>query len=388
MDHARTVAPLARAAALGPMIEAAADSIEASQRFPDDLMAALHRARLFHLFLPRALGGEECHPAEYLAAIREIARHDGSVAWNMFVANSAVLIAPHLPPASALTIFGDPRAVVAWGPPDGQTLQAVEGGYLVEGTWPFASGCRQATWMGAHGQVREADGAIRLNAAGRPTTRTVLFPVEAAKRLGDWRPLGLKGTASESYRVRDVFVPEAFSATRETPEARRDPGPLYAFPMQGLYAVGVAGVALGLAAAMQEAFADLASRKAPRGRPRLADDSLVQAEYARAEARLASAHAYLAHVLSAIHATAGDAGAIDVESRAHVRLACSNAIQAGVEVADWTHRAAGVSAIFPRAPFERRFRDIHTVSQQIQSRSAHFEAVGQVLLGTPPPVFF
>ena len=56
-------------------------------------------------------------------------------------------------------------------------------------------------------------------------------------------------------------------------------------------------------------------------------------------------------------------------------------------MADITYKAAGVDAIFPGSPFERRFRDIHTLSQQIQSRTAHFEAVGQVLLGRAPPGF-
>jgi acyl-CoA dehydrogenase-like protein len=62
------------------------------------------------------------------------------------------------------------------------------------------------------------------------------------------------------------------------------------------------------------------------------------------------------------------------------RLAGSHAITNAVAVADTTYKAAGVDAIFPGSPFERRFRDIHTVSQQIQSRNAHY---GQVLLGNP-----
>ena len=44
--------------------------------------------------------------------------------------------------------------------------------------------------------------------------------------------------------------------------------------------------------------------------------------------------------------------------------------------------------MFPGSHFERRFRDIHTLSQQIQSRDAHYETVGEVLLGTPPEVLF
>ena len=84
---------------------------------------------------------------------------------------------------------------------------------------------------------------------------------------------------------------------------------------------------------------------------------------------------------------ADDIAPIDVRERARARLAGSHAISSAVAVADWTYKAAGVDAIFPGSPFERRFRDIHTVSQQIQSRDAHYETVGQVLLGNPPEVF-
>ena len=51
-------------------------------------------------------------------------------------------------------------------------------------------------------------------------------------------------------------------------------------------------------------------------------------------------------------------------------------------------KAAGVDAIFAGSPFERRFRDIHALSQRIQSRYGGYDPVGQVLLGNPPEVFF
>jgi alkylation response protein AidB-like acyl-CoA dehydrogenase len=72
-----------------------------------------------------------------------------------------------------------------------------------------------------------------------------------------------------------------------------------------------------------------------------------------------------------------------------VRLGCAHAIATAVEVADYVFKAAGTSAIFAGTPFERRFRDIHTLSQQIQSREAHFEAVGRVMFnGDPDGLFF
>ena len=387
MSQQQDLRPVARARALAAQIAAASAAIERTRRIPAPLMQALHRARLFRLLLPLSVGGEQSEPAAYLAAIEELARHDASVGWNVFVANSAALIAAYLELRTAQALFADPAALVAWGPPNGVRALAVAGGYRVSGTWHFASGCREASWMGAHCLVADAAGALRLEATGRPVIRTRLFPRQQATLIDNWNAIGLRGTGSDSYSVTELFVPEALSCTREDPTLRREPAPLYAFTMQGLYAVGVAGVALGLARAMLDALIALAQSKAPRGRARLADDPLVRAEVARAEARLGAAGAYLRETLTSIHAGAGATAPIAIAERARVRLACTQAIHEAIAVADVSYKAAGVDAIAPDGPFERRFRDMHTLSQQIQARGAHFEAVGQVLLGVPPEVF-
>ncbi len=387
MDTRYGADPLARARDLAAAITAAADTIERTRRIPEPLLGELHRSRLLRMLLPRSVGGDQVEPGAYLAAIEELARHDASVAWNAFVANSSSLIAPFLEPATARKIFADPSTIMAWGPPNATRATAVAGGYRLSGTWEFASGCRHATWMGAHCHVVEPDGALRLDRHGRPTIRSLLFPAKEATLLDTWNTIGLRGTASDSYRVADLFVPEAFSGTRTDPAARRERGPLYAFTMQGLYAVGVAGVALGIARAMLDAFVALAGKKAPRGLIRLADTATVQAEVARAEATLGAARAYLMETLAAIYTHADDVDPIDVDDRARVRLACSHAIHGAIEVADFTYKAAGADAIFPGSPFERRFRDMHTLSQQTQSRGAHYEVVGQILLGMPPEGF-
>ena len=381
--------PVARARTLGPAIEAAADEIERTQRIPEPLLSQLHAARICRMLLPRSADGDEIEPWIYLRAVEEISRHDGSVGWNVFVANSSALIAPFLAPEPMRTIFADPRAVVSWGPPNESRAIAVPGGYRVSGRWEFASGCRQATWMGAHCPVVEPDGSLRLNSAGKPTMRTLLYPASQATLLDDtWNVIGMRGTMSGAYSLDDVFVPEEFSTTREDPTLRREPGRLYAFPMQGIYAVGVAGVAFGIARAMLDAFKDLATRKTPRNLGRLADNAVVQANVAQMEARLGAARAYLVEALADIWQTAGDGEIIDVPARARVRLGCAFGIQTAEEVANYAYKAAGTSAIFLGTAFERRFRDIHTLTQQIQSRSAHFEAVGQILLGIEPPGSF
>jgi alkylation response protein AidB-like acyl-CoA dehydrogenase len=392
MNDAATFAlapePVLRARELGPAIAAAADEIERTQNIPEPLLTQLHDARVFRMLLPRAVGGDEVPPWTYFHAVEEISCHDGSVGWNTFVANSTCLIVPFIAPESARTIYADPRSLIAWGPPNQHRASAAPNGYRVSGEWHFASGCRQANWMGVHCNVVEPDGSLRLNRFGRPTVRTLLFPKEKASAIHDWNTLGMRGTASEGYALKDVFVPEQFSGTREDPSLRCEPGRLYAFTMQGLYAVGVSAVACGIARAMLDAFIALASEKTPRGLALMADNAVVQANAARCEASLGSARAYLVEILKDVWEQANDVEPIDTTGRARVRLGCTHAIHAAIEVADYVFKAAGVSAIFLGTPFERRFRDMHTLSQQIQSREAHFEAVGRVMFKGDPDGLF
>ncbi len=389
MDRMNLDSPVLRARSLGAALDVASDEIERTRRIPEPLLSRIHNARLARLLLPGIYGGDEIDPATYVLTLEEISRHDASVGWNLFVANSATLITPSLAPDTARTIYADPRSWMAWGPPDAQRARAVPGGYIVDGAWNFASGCRQANWMGAHCMVEEPGGALRLNAAGQPSITSFLFPVEQVTLLDTWDTIGLRGTASDSYRIDNLFVPESFTGTREEPENRKVPGPLYWFTQQGLYAVGVAAVALGTADAMLSAFQRLATEKTPRGLKRIADQPAMQALVAKSEARLGSARSWLLDVLGDMHAAAGEWGAMTVPDRARVRLATTNAIIDAIDVADRIHKAVGVSAIFHGAgPFERRWRDIHTLSQQIQARDAHFEAVGQIMLGNKPEVFY
>ena len=387
MDEPAKADPLSRARTLGAAVEATADEIERRRRLVPEVVDAIHRLRLARMFTPRSAGGDEVAPADAIAAIEEVSRHDLSVGWNLFVANAAALIAPYLPPDTAREVFGPPRALVAWGPPNDCVLETAPGGFRVNGRWAFASGCRHATWMGAHGHVAEPDGEKRRDANGEPIVFTVLFPAGKAVLLDDWNTIGMRGTGSESYRVDDLFVPESRSGRRGDPSLRREPGPLYAFTMQSLYAAGVAGVALGAARAMLDALIALAARKTPRGLRRLADRPAAQADVARAEAQLGAARAYLMDTLATVHGRGAADRPIDIPDRARVRLAATHAIHAAVAVARRAWTDAGVDAIFPGGPFERRFRDLHTLSQQIQAREAHYERIGRVLLGDPPADF-
>jgi hypothetical protein len=67
-----------------------------------------------------------------------------------------------------------------------------------------------------------------------------------------------------------------------------------------------------------------------------------------------------------------------------IRLASTWAIDQAREVVNTLYHSSGATAIFDNRPFERRFRDMHTASQQAQGRQAHYETIGRVLFGLGP----
>jgi alkylation response protein AidB-like acyl-CoA dehydrogenase len=378
-----------RARALAPRIEAAAPQADRDRRLPDELMAALHEAGLFRLLLPRAYGGAEVDPMTFLGVIEEIAKVDASTAWCLGQNGICALTAASLEPEVAREIFDDPRAILAWGPGPGARAVAVEGGYRVTGNWSFASGGRHATWIGAYCAIVGPDGKPIRTEDGGPLSRTMLFPAAAAPMTDIWNVIGLRGTGSDAYAVTDLFVPHKYSFARDDPSERRLPGRLYCFPTNALFSCAFACVAMGLARSLLDAFVALARGKTPRGyRNPLAESALVQSQVAQAEACLRSARTLLFSTVAEIWETTTPSGFLTLDQRMAIRLAGSHAIQQAREVGDTAYREAGATAVFASNPFERRFRDLHTVTQQLQGRMSHFETVGKHILGVEADTTF
>jgi alkylation response protein AidB-like acyl-CoA dehydrogenase len=376
--------PVARARAVAPIIEAAAQRIEASKLLTPEVLDALHGAALFRTLLPRAYNGEQVTPATFFRMQEVIAAADGSTGWCLCQASGCSFAAAYMAPEAAWDIWGDPRAVVAWGYGQG-VAKVVPGGYRVSGTWRFASGNRHATWVGGHCRIEEPDGSIRRDKDGAVFERTMMVKRDVPHWHDEWNVVGLCGTNSDTYTITDVFVPEAYSVTRDIDEERRVPGALYQFTTTNLYASGFAGVSLGIARGMLDAFVDMAKGKTAAAMTKpMRESEVIQNGIAQCEAKLRSAGAWLVDVLDEAHEVATNTGHITMHERAMVRLATTSAIHRAKEVAEWAYHEAGATAIFDNSPFERRMRDIHASAQQVQGRTAHLEMCGQHFLGMNP----
>jgi alkylation response protein AidB-like acyl-CoA dehydrogenase len=376
---------IARARGLAPLLTAAAPRIEAAYELPPDVLDAMHAAGMFRLLVPRSVGGAELDPVTYIQCVEAIASGDASVAWCMNQGSGCSMSAGYLEPHVAREVFGGERDVLAWGMGPGAKAIRVEGGWRISGNWAFASGSRHATWLGAHCPCFNADGTPQRHPDGRPWERTMLFRRESATIKDIWQVVGLRGTGSDAYSVQDLFVDDAHTLTRDRPEERREPGLIYRFAAMQIYASGFAAVALGTARATLDAFIDLARGKTPAlATTALRDSAVIQAAIGIADAKLKSARTWLIDVLRETQEAVQLTGELTTDQRIAIRQASTYAIHQAKDVADVAYHEAGATAIFDANPFERRFRDVNTVTQQVQGRRSHFETVGQYLLGAQP----
>ncbi|MET4255339.1 alkylation response protein AidB-like acyl-CoA dehydrogenase [Bradyrhizobium sp. S3.12.5] len=270
--------------------------------------------------------------------------------------------------------------ILAWGAV-AHEARAVEGGYRVTARWDFASGSRQASWLGAHVRIVNADGTPRKNADSSPEMRTILFPLASAVMHDVWQAIGLAGTGTDSYEVHDLFIPDRFAAFRDVAEALREPGPLYRLPTGSTFSLGFAAVSLGVARATLDAAIALARAKHPSlAASAMRDNQAVQGLIGRTEADLRAARAYLYATASAMWRDLSATNAFSPAQRSAVRLAATWTIQQSAKVVDTAYHMAGATAVFRSNPFERRFRDMHAITQQIQARDTHYEDVGKMIL--------
>jgi len=363
-----------RAQDLRPLIEAEADQFNERRELTPNVVAALKSGGFFRMLKTKQTGGMELHPKTFAMVTETISSLDASTAWVVCQSNGCSTSSAYLPPDVAQAMFSGVDGILAWGPPGPYEAIPVAGGYRITGTWRFASGCQNATWLGAH--IRTADTKELL---------TFLFPKTSATMTDIWHTVGLRGTASNQYSVTDLFVPAAYVMHRDDPKYRNTDSLLYRFTSGQLYSIGFGGVGLGIARGVIEAFMALPSDKIARGASKpMRENNVVQSQLAQCLARWRSARLNL-------HATVDEAwdnvvqtGEMTANDRMMIRLASTWAIQQSREVVNTLYHAAGSMAVFEENPYERRLRDMHTVAQQAQGRQLHYETVGQLLFGLKP----
>jgi alkylation response protein AidB-like acyl-CoA dehydrogenase len=257
----------------------------------------------------------------------------------------------------------------------------VDGGYRVSGRWAFGSGSGHASWLLGGSLVTAAAGDTI--GEGRPEARMMFFPREDVVIEDTWYVNGLRGTGSNDFEVRDVFVPDRRSCPIGVGE-RWASGPTYAFPIYGLLALGVASVGLGIAQGAIDALKSLAIAKTPTGSKRLlAERAAAQSGIAEAEALVRSSRAFIHETVRDAWDRVTDGARLTLDDRALLRLAATTAALSSARAVDLCYNLGGATAIYETNPLQRQFRDVHTLTQHVMVGQPTLEVAGRIFLQIP-----
>lgn len=354
---------------ISPLLMSQAAQNEELGHLTDAAANALHDAGVFRIGIPRELGGYEASPRQVIEVIEKLSYADASTGWAVMALQMITgTTAAYQSAEATAEMFADGgyHLVAGQGTRLG-SAKKTEGGYLVTGSWSFASGLPHASHIHTAALVEET---------GEPLIFT--FPKEQATIVDNWDVMGLKATGSIDYSTKDLFVPEAYTYNVATKDFVHGGG-LYRMGLANMSGINHAGWALGVGRRILDEMKLLAQKKS--GTPGTSvDTDQFAAEYARAEATLRSARAFVMDVWAGNEATLDSGGILSAEQETLTRLALNNATWSAHEVCMTVYKWAATAAL-REGDLQRFFRDMHAGTQHMTSGPVVLQACGRMLSG-------
>ncbi len=380
---------IGRARDLAPVLLERAPETERIRRIPDETIRDFHDAGLWRVVRPAQYGGWETDFGVMMEVTAEIARGCASTSWVYTNIVSHNWMLPMWPAKASEAVWGEnPDALIgsALIYPPGK-VEAVEGGYLLSGRWPYSSGIDASDWVMLGGMDPE------LGEGGAPAGPR-MFVVRAAdlEIFDTWHVVGLAGTGSKDVACDKLFVPDYMTlAARETrggPDqgAAVSGAPVFKLPVLGLFAHFLAYPLLGIA---EGAYADyvglLKEQVAVYNNARVAEYATVQLKIAEAGALIDAARVAMRENWLEAHRITEGGDTPSVAHKMRWRRDASFAAQNCLRAVDLVYTACGGSANFVDHVLQRRFQDAHAAAVQIQIVwDINGPEFGRVELGLPP----
>ncbi|MGX2998274.1 acyl-CoA dehydrogenase family protein [Streptomyces sp. JNUCC 64] len=372
-----------------PTFRANGEDAERRRWIPEENIELLEQAGVFRAAVPKRFGGLDLSLADQARIIREAGRGCASTGWLSMVWVSSAGLAGLFPDRAQEEVFAGGSVRVSGGFSPTGTLTPTDGGFLLNGSWRFNSGCRGAEWNIAAAYVEKEDGSREEAVAILPTSEFTI--------ADDWHTSAAAGTGSSTTTAEDVFVPahrvvsyeDAVLNTTPGRDAEVTPGRGY-----GLFTyvmVECAAVFLGIAQGALELFLE---RVPGRGITytswsEQSEHPLTQIQVATAANKAAAADALLREVTALLQERADAGVQPSFEEKAEVRGRTAYIVQLAKEAVEILYGASGATVIQRTVPIQRFHRDAQGFALHgMLLASTNLEVHGRVLLGLDPDTPF
>ena len=374
------------ARALIPVLRERAPEAERIRRIPDETIEDLRRAGLWRILRPERFGGVETDFGLMIDVAIELGRGCAATSWVYInlVAHNWML--PYWPARAAEDVWGEDAEALIGSTlvfPAGK-LAPAEGGYLLSGRWPYASGVDSSDWMmlGAIGQGP---------ADGKPGPRIVVVRASDIEIIDTWHVSGLVGTGSKDVACRDLFLPahmvlDLAPSQEGYPPETEGMSDAYRLPLLPLIPHLVAAPMIGTArAAYDDHAAYLRDQVSTFNRSRVAEHVTVQLKLAEAAQMVDVAQLLVREDWMEAQALIAGGARLALIDRARWRRNGAYAAGCCVKAVDLIHSLCGARANYLDHDLQRQHRDIHAAAHQIHlSWDINGAEFGRIAAGLKP----
>ncbi|TCK01232.1 3-hydroxy-9,10-secoandrosta-1,3,5(10)-triene-9,17-dione monooxygenase oxygenase subunit [Nocardia alba] len=349
-----------RVEALLPTLRERAQEAEDLRRIPDESMKALQETGFFRLLQPTQWGGHAADPVIFYDTVRKIASACGSTGWV------SGIIGVH---NWHLALFDQQAQQDVWGEDTDVRIsssyapmgagQAVDGGYIVRGSWAWSSGSDHATWAVLGGPVIKN---------GKPVDFGSFLIPRSDYRIDDvWNVVGLRGTGSNTVVVEDVFVPThrflSFRAMSEgrAPGLEQNTDAVYKMPWGTIHPTTISAPIVGMGYGAYEAHVEHQGKRvrAAYAGENAKDDPFAKVRVAEAASDIDAAWRQLSGNVAEEYALllAGEEVPFDLRVRARRdQVRSTGRVIASI---DKLFESSGATALANGTPLQRFWRDAH-----------------------------
>ncbi|GAC57995.1 putative hydroxylase [Gordonia hirsuta DSM 44140 = NBRC 16056] len=351
---------LDRINAVLPELAQRAQETEDARRIPDDVVALLEGTGFFKLMQPEQWGGYQVDPVTFYEAVRRIATACGSTGW---VAGIVGIHNWHL------ALFEQQAQEDVWGEDPSVRIsssyapmgagEVVDGGYKVNGSWAWSSGCDIADWVVVGGPVFKG---------GKPVDFvSFLIPREDYTIRDVWNVVGLRGTGSNTIDVKDVFVPRhrmlsfRTMSTGEAPGLERNTAPVYKMPWGTIHPSTISAPIIGMAYGAYQAHVEHQGKRvrAAYAGEKAKEDPFAKVRIAEAASDIDAAWRQLAGNLQAEYDLIVAGEEVPMDLRLAARRDQVRATGRAIDAIDLLFENSGAHALENGTPIQRFWRDAH-----------------------------
>jgi alkylation response protein AidB-like acyl-CoA dehydrogenase len=376
---------LAAVASVGPVAREYAQKAEDGRALPAEVVAAIADAGLWRTFVPKALGGAGLVGlVEQFEIVQALAYEDTSAAWGLLICGSTPgLIGAKMSADGRAEVFAGGVVPMAGVFNPGGAAAPVDGGLLVNGRWPFASGVGYAGWVLANALLLDESGSPRPADNGLPQITSVVVRPDEITVVDDWHVAGLRGTGSMTFTMAGVTVPAHRTFPFFGPPQIDEPK--YRMSTLTLLSPLFAAMAIGLAQrALDEVLALLPARVGPPAFEPASADPVNQSIVGRSLAAVRGAREGTRAVFARydVRIAAGeDLTNLPIADRAEVHQQTVWAAETCQAAVNELFRLGGASSIYEPGTLQRTWRDLNVLMQHMYLRQTNHVIAGKIALG-------